>query len=53
MSRSIADLETPAVLIDIDRVEANLKRAQAHAVARRARDRGEERLVVRARALRA
>lgn len=31
MSRSIADLETPAVLIDIDRVEANLKRAQAHA----------------------
>jgi D-serine deaminase-like pyridoxal phosphate-dependent protein len=31
MSRTIADLETPAVLIDIDRVEANLKRAQAHA----------------------
>jgi D-serine deaminase-like pyridoxal phosphate-dependent protein len=27
----IADLDTPAVLIDIDRVEANLKRAQAHA----------------------
>jgi D-serine deaminase-like pyridoxal phosphate-dependent protein len=28
---SIADLDTPAVLIDLDRVEANLKRAQAHA----------------------
>jgi D-serine deaminase-like pyridoxal phosphate-dependent protein len=28
---SIADLDTPSVLIDIDRVEANLKRAQAHA----------------------
>jgi D-serine deaminase-like pyridoxal phosphate-dependent protein len=27
----IAELETPCVLIDIDRVEANLKRAQAHA----------------------
>ena len=27
----IADLDTPAVLIDIDRVDANLKRAQAHA----------------------
>jgi D-serine deaminase-like pyridoxal phosphate-dependent protein len=27
----IADLDTPTVLIDIDRVEANLKRAQAHA----------------------
>lgn len=27
----IADLDTPAVLIDIDRVEANLQRAQAHA----------------------
>ena len=27
----IADIDTPAVLIDIDRVEANLKRAQAHA----------------------
>jgi len=31
MSRSIAELETPCVLIDLDRVEANLKRAQAHA----------------------
>lgn len=31
MARSIADLETPCVLIDLDRVEANLKRAQAHA----------------------
>lgn len=29
---TIADLDTPAVLIDIDRVEANLLRAQAHAV---------------------
>ncbi len=28
---NIADLQTPAVVIDIDRVEANLKRAQAHA----------------------
>jgi len=28
---TIADLDTPAVLIDIDRVEANLRRAQAHA----------------------
>ena len=27
----IADLDTPAVLIDIDRVEANLARAQAYA----------------------
>jgi D-serine deaminase-like pyridoxal phosphate-dependent protein len=27
----IADLDTPVVLIDIDRVEANLKRAQEHA----------------------
>jgi D-serine deaminase-like pyridoxal phosphate-dependent protein len=27
----IADLDTPSVLIDIDRVEANLRRAQAHA----------------------
>jgi D-serine deaminase-like pyridoxal phosphate-dependent protein len=27
----IADLDTPTVLIDIDRVEANLRRAQAHA----------------------
>jgi D-serine deaminase-like pyridoxal phosphate-dependent protein len=31
MARSIADLETPCVLIDLDRVEANLSRAQAHA----------------------
>lgn len=31
MPTTIADLETPCVLIDIDRVEANLKRAQAHA----------------------
>src|SRR5688572_16482744 len=31
MSRSIAELETPCVLIDLDRVEANLRRAQAHA----------------------
>lgn len=30
---TIADLDTPAVLIDIDRVEANLQRAQAHASA--------------------
>lgn len=28
---TIADLDTPVVLIDIDRVEANLQRAQAHA----------------------
>ena len=28
---NIADLDTPTVLIDIDRVEANLQRAQAHA----------------------
>jgi len=28
---TIADLDTPAVLIDMDRVEANLRRAQAHA----------------------
>lgn len=28
---NLADLDTPAVLIDIDRVEANLQRAQAHA----------------------
>jgi D-serine deaminase-like pyridoxal phosphate-dependent protein len=28
---TIADLDTPTVLIDIDRVEANLARAQAHA----------------------
>lgn len=31
MGMTIDDLETPAVLIDLDRVEANLKRAQAHA----------------------
>jgi len=31
MVRTIADLETPCVLIDLDRVEANLNRAQAHA----------------------
>lgn len=31
MSQQIADLDTPCVLIDIDRVEANLRRAQAHA----------------------
>ena len=31
MSTPIAGLETPCVLIDLDRVEANLKRAQAHA----------------------
>jgi D-serine deaminase-like pyridoxal phosphate-dependent protein len=29
--QTIAELDTPAVLIDIERVEANLKRAQAHA----------------------
>lgn len=28
---TISDLETPSVLIDLDRVEANLARAQAHA----------------------
>lgn len=28
---TIADLDTPTILIDIDRVEANLKRAQDHA----------------------
>ncbi len=31
MPETIADIDTPAVLIDIDRVEANLRRAQAHA----------------------
>lgn len=31
MAKTLADLDTPAVLIDIDRVEANLGRAQAHA----------------------
>jgi D-serine deaminase-like pyridoxal phosphate-dependent protein len=30
----IANLDTPCVLIDLDRVEANLKRAQAFADAR-------------------
>ncbi len=29
--KTIADLDTPSVLIDIDRVEANMRRAQAHA----------------------
>jgi D-serine deaminase-like pyridoxal phosphate-dependent protein len=33
MPTTIAELDTPAVLIDIDRVEANLRRAQAHATA--------------------
>lgn len=33
MPQTIADLDTPRVLIDIDRVEANLARAQAHATA--------------------
>lgn len=33
MTKTIAELETPCVLIDIDRVEANLGRAQAHAEA--------------------
>jgi D-serine deaminase-like pyridoxal phosphate-dependent protein len=32
---SLADIDTPAVLIDLDRVEANLKKAQAHADANR------------------
>lgn len=31
MATTIAELETPCVLIDLDRVEANLSRAQAHA----------------------
>ena len=31
VTRSIAELDTPCVLIDLDRVEANLARAQAHA----------------------
>ncbi len=31
MPKTLADLDTPVVLIDIDRVEANLKRAQEHA----------------------
>ncbi len=33
MSGSIDALETPCVLVDLDRVEANLQRAQAHATA--------------------
>jgi D-serine deaminase-like pyridoxal phosphate-dependent protein len=32
--RRIEDLDTPAIVIDLDRVEANLKRAQDHADAR-------------------
>ena len=31
MPTTIADLDTPCVLIDLDRAETNLKRAQAHA----------------------
>ena len=31
MPKTLADLDTPVVLIDIDRVEANLRRAQEHA----------------------
>lgn len=31
MTKTISDIETPAVLIDLDRVETNLQRAQAHA----------------------
>lgn len=31
MSKTLADLDTPCVLIDLDRVENNLRRAQAHA----------------------
>ena len=31
MPSTVAELETPCVLIDLDRVEENLKRAQAHA----------------------
>src|SRR5687767_1539751 len=31
MAQTVAGLDTPAVLIDLERVEANLKRAQAHA----------------------
>ena len=33
MPQTIADLDTPRILVDIDRVEANLVRAQAHATA--------------------
>jgi D-serine deaminase-like pyridoxal phosphate-dependent protein len=33
MAKTIADLDTPSVLIDLDRVEANLKRAADHAAA--------------------
>ena len=32
MAWTIDDLETPAVLVDLDRVEANLARAQGYAV---------------------
>ncbi len=35
MPSTIAELETPCVLIDLDRVEANLRRAQEHADANR------------------
>jgi D-serine deaminase-like pyridoxal phosphate-dependent protein len=35
MPWSIDDLDTPAVLVDLDRVEANLRRAQAYADAHR------------------
>ncbi len=31
MARTIADLETPCILIDLEKVESNLQRAQAHA----------------------
>lgn len=31
MVSSVSDLDTPSVLVDLDRVEANLARAQAHA----------------------
>jgi D-serine deaminase-like pyridoxal phosphate-dependent protein len=31
MAQTVAGLDTPSVLIDLDRVEANLQRAQAHA----------------------
>jgi D-serine deaminase-like pyridoxal phosphate-dependent protein len=31
MPRTLADIDTPAVIIDIDRAQANLLRAQAHA----------------------
>ena len=35
MAWTIDDLETPAVLVDLDRVEANLARAQSYADAQR------------------